>query len=228
MRSKLSDNKSREIFDAAIWARINADSTQFERYTETTERQYYPYSIPGFQLSECEVFVDCGAYDGGGICEFSFVTGKKYKYIYAFEPNPINFALTKAAIEHSKIDNISVYNLGLSDYSQMVMMTDSTHSSRISEEGVVPVCLDSLDNILYEMENRPTFIKLDVEGTEPDALIGAKRIIDRDHPKLAICIYHSPFTQLWEIPYYIMRNHPDYKLFIRQYSLYVDTVLYAL
>ena len=72
-----------------------------------------------------------------------------------------------------------------------------------------------------------TFIKLDIEGAELEALKGAEHIIKRDKPKLAICIYHKP-EDIWEIPYYIKMLVPEYKMYIRHYSnSESETVLYA-
>ena len=55
----------------------------------------------------------------------------------------------------------------------------------------------SLDEAI--MRFRPTLIKMDVEGAEYDALLGARKIITRYKPGLAICLYHRP-EHLWQIP----------------------------
>ncbi len=72
-----------------------------------------------------------------------------------------------------------------------------------------------------------TFIKMDLEGSEMMALKGAEKIIKRNKPKLAICIYHSDQDML-EIIKYIHQLVPEYRLYIRHHSTsYIDTVLYA-
>ena len=76
-------------------------------------------------------------------------------------------------------------------------------------------------------EEKVTLIKMDIEGAELQSLKGAKRIIQHDKPKLAICIYHKP-EDMVEIPLYIKELVPEYKLYIRHHSSNVsDTVLYA-
>ena len=86
----------------------------------------------------------------------------------------------------------------------------------------------SLDTLLYDEPNRPTFIKMDIEGAELEALEGARKIIERDKPKLAISCYHGmPNKHLWEIPYWIKTNFPDYRLHIRQHAGFNETVCYA-
>jgi len=69
---------------------------------------------------------------------------------------------------------------------------------------------------------------MDIEGAEFKALKGSENIILKQKPKLAICIYHTP-TDLWELPLYIKKLLPDYKIYIRQNTNeIVDTVCYAI
>ena len=73
-----------------------------------------------------------------------------------------------------------------------------------------------------------TFLKMDIEGSELAALRGAERIIREQRPKLAICVYHKP-EDLREIPSLLLSYHPDYKLYLRHYSINeTETVLYAI
>ncbi len=72
-----------------------------------------------------------------------------------------------------------------------------------------------------------TFIKMDIEGAEYDALCGARKIIASQKPKLAICVYHKA-EDIIEIPRLILDINPDYKFALRHYSLFdTETVLYA-
>jgi len=68
---------------------------------------------------------------------------------------------------------------------------------------------------------------MDIEGAELQGLKGAKNIIVKNRPKLAICIYHKP-EDILEIPLYLQSIVPDYKFYIRHYSNHdIETVLYA-
>ena len=60
-----------------------------------------------------------------------------------------------------------------------------------------------------------------------DALKGARNVIQRNHPKLTICIYHSDEDML-RIAEYIHDLVPEYKLFVRCHrGDGTETVLYA-
>ena len=73
-----------------------------------------------------------------------------------------------------------------------------------------------------------TFIKMDLEGSELRALMGAERIIRQYKPKLAISLYHKP-EDIWELPLYILSLNSEYIFFIDHYSVATaETVLYAL
>ena len=86
--------------------------------------------------------------------------------------------------------------------------------------------MDSIDNVCWE--DKVTFIKLDIEGSELEALRGAEKIIRRDKPRLAISIYHKP-QDYFEIPLYIKELVPEYKLYIRHHKFNKnDTVVYAI
>ncbi len=64
---------------------------------------------------------------------------------------------------------------------------------------------------------RITFIKMDIEGAEIEALKGAEQTIQTQKPKLAICIYHRD-SHLYEIPLMIKKMVPEYRFWIRHHS----------
>ena len=76
-------------------------------------------------------------------------------------------------------------------------------SSKIVDknQGKIQIKAVSIDEMLAG--ERASFIKMDIEGAEMPALIGAQKTIEKYKPKLAISIYHKE-DDLWEIPYYIL------------------------
>lgn len=73
-----------------------------------------------------------------------------------------------------------------------------------------------------------TFLKMDIEGAEINALIGAQELIKTQKPKLAICTYHLP-EHFFDIPFYIKSLVPEYKIYIRHHTnTMFETVCYAI
>lgn len=83
----------------------------------------------------------------------------------------------------------------------------------------------SLDEDIHE---RVTFIKMDVEGVEMEALKGCQNHIKKDRPILAISLYHN-VEDIYEIPLFINGIVEEYRFDIRHYTPYHgETVLYAI
>jgi len=96
-------------------------------------------------------------------------------------------------------------------------------SSKIDSNGEDVIKIDAIDN--YKIP--ASFIKMDIEGSEYEALIGAKDTISKYHPKLAISLYHKP-EDLIQIPYYIKSLCPEYRFYLRLHSYYSEElILYA-
>ena len=63
----------------------------------------------------------------------------------------------------------------------------------------------------------PTYVKMDIEGAEPEALVGATGLLRQHHPVLAVCTYHRS-EHLWQIPNLIRSIAPEYNVFLRRYA----------
>lgn len=83
-----------------------------------------------------------------------------------------------------------------------------------------------MDDII---KGKVTYIKMDIEGMEMDALKGGSEIIRRYKPKLAISVYHK-MEDIIEIPYYINSLELGYELYLRHYwdCNGTDTILFAI
>ena len=185
------------------------------------EEEYFDEKVV---LTEQEMFIDCGGFDGDSSRKFIERCQGKYRGIMIFEPE----LCKKAAIEKSMgSDRYELYQLGVwSEHTRLYFNAMQAGSSHISEQkGEYVIKAAALDEMVYDRE--PTYIKMDIEGAEQEALKGCRRIIQDFRPKLAVCIYHKP-DYLFEIPVMIKEMNPAYKLYVRQYAnAWFDTVLYA-
>lgn len=95
--------------------------------------------------------------------------------------------------------------------------------SKISDIGNTQINCVALDDIVKE---KTVLIKMDIEGSEIDAINGARRLIKNGSP-LAISVYHKP-SDIWMIPKLILSINPRYKFYLRHYSNCIfETVLYG-
>lgn len=194
--------------------------------TKNDKNQYFDEIV---MLNNGEVFVDVGAFD----LETSLCFSDKciqnnitdYKII-AFEPSKESYKKCLEITKKNSDINISLVNAGL--YCEnTVLGFDETKSSAS--------CIDkNNDNLIRFLtldeytDDKITFIKMDIEGAELNALKGCKNTIINNKPKLAICVYHKA-EDIIEIPMYIKELVPEYKLYLRHYSnCHAETVLYAL
>jgi len=86
----------------------------------------------------------------------------------------------------------------------------------------------SIDDFVVERKlDKVDFIKLDIEGSEGDAIHGAAETIRKFKPRLAISLYHKNDDFL-AIPKSIKTLRPDYRFFLGHYTVTGwETVLYA-
>lgn len=193
----------------------------------------YPYPSNQYfdnliHLEENEVFIDGGVFDLGSTLNFIERCKEKglknYKSI-AFEPNKEQYLYCKKQINDKSIENVELINKGLWDKEDILYFSPNGAGSFITEEKK-PITI-SVTSIDQYVNDEITFIKLDVEGAELETLKGGEETIRRVKPKLAVCIYHKP-NDLVDIPMFIKKVVPEYKLYVRHYSVTnCETVLYA-
>jgi hypothetical protein len=101
-------------------------------------------------------------------------------------------------------------------------------SARLVEatEGGNSVPVVALDDWCRENSVKPDFIKMDIEGAEPDAIQGASEVIRAYRPRLAICLYHR-LSDMWVIPNMLKTLVPEYRFWCRKNAPYAEFVLYA-
>lgn len=218
----LSDSKSKEVLVHIMMARLTNDWKYYKMCCDNSEKGYFDKEI--FQLMPEQVVVDGGGYDGDTFERFCHFYGKDYvKHWYFYEPDALNMQKAQKLLNNEK--GIIFRKAGLSDTCGKIHFAQTgTVGSKCSESGKESIDVVSIDE---DIEEKVTFIKLDIEGKELDALKGAKKQITENTPILAICLYHKK-NDILELTEYIKEINPSYKLYIRHYSeSHWDTILYA-
>jgi FkbM family methyltransferase len=175
------------------------------------------------------VFVDCGAFDGDTIRSFLNLRGERFGQIIAFEPDPKNYAaLTSyvAGLPEGVKGRIQLHRAGTSLRREKVCFSATGNMGAvITAAGEIEIDCVPLDEALAGQF--PSYIKMDIEGVEPDALAGAAGVIREHAPVLAICVYHRQ-DHIWRIPLQIRALRNDYEFFLRRYQEECwDVVCYA-
>jgi len=189
------DHESETLFLQQLRLRLHG---AFERLTPPAAcDQYFPTL---FQPVADECFIDCGAFDGDTIREFLSWNAGAFARIVAFEPDPDN-AVALRTFAQTRPDlaaRIEVRTELIGDRTgQRRFNASGAANAALSDNGGLEVAGTTLDEAL--VAERATFIKMDIEGEELAALLGAQRIIAARRPILAICAYHLQ-NHLWEIP----------------------------
>ncbi len=196
-----------------------------------TYPQYFPLEIRS-RLSEDEVFLDCGAADGDSIEDFIKFSDNHFKAVYSFEMDDTMFErLQNNPLTEDR--RITIIHAGVSNENKRIKYDAVSQSYKQwygpNAEKVQEASLTTIDSLVEggTINEKVTFVKMDIEGAEMDALCGMEKMMRRDKPKLAICVYHKP-EDIWEIPLYIKSVVPEYT-FILRHHFYdnAETVLYA-
>jgi len=184
-------------------------------------------------LRDGEVFVDGGAYSGDSVLDFvrhEEQAKVRHAHIYSFEPGKVHYGMT---IKNTAgIPDVTVVPKGLwdretelrfleqnewgmgSSFAENVLSNQNAQGTIV--ESVPVTSLDTFFAGRLDSE-LPTLIKMDIEGSEREALMGGADIIRRVKPRLVICAYHKP-EDLYVLPQTIMRIRDDYRFCLRQHA----------
>jgi FkbM family methyltransferase len=170
--------------------------------------------------------VDAGAYIGDTLLAAQR-RGIEVEAVAAFEPDAANFARLVSTLDTFPATEAFAVPCGvLGAAAQVRFSAGDGAGSAITADGAVTIQCVSLDESLRSF--RPTLIKMDIEGAEPEALEGARRLITRSRPGMAICVYHAP-EHLWSIPQQLRGWDLGYRFYLRSHGFQgFDTVLYAI
>lgn len=240
----LSDDDSKKIYREVIHRRIMGATGEFASLKRSDSPQYiFP---PMFKnLSNDEVFLDCGAYVGDSAEKFIKAFGDSVKKIYSFECFEDNILKLQEVGNKLKKNgwkgDLIIAPYAVSDQNEQMVFNDVgmpemgylpetrltvEYSKKLTPVNTLKVEARKLDDFVPQDE-KITLIKMDIEGSEYAALKGAERIIRTYEPRLAISIYHNP-SDYWRILELIHSFSENYKFAVRHHQKNnLDTVLYA-
>ncbi len=221
----VEDYRSRKVIYGLVKFWLELDFEYKNSLRENNYDDYFDLDVFAGKITDKEIFVDCGAYTGD-TAETYFRNFTKCCRMYLYDMIPANLdSARERLVGHEEI----VYRnagVGSPEQSGTEIKLKNAKSTTLSLTGGADCVNPELNNVEAEdvsvrmvtidedIEESISFLKMDIEGAEIDALMGAKRHITDDHPKLAICTYHH-YEHLWEIPKLIRSMASDYKIYIR-------------
>ena len=174
------------------------------------------YHHPSVHVRRGDVVIDCGAHIGG-FTRLALQAGAGT--VVGIEPEAANLiAFRRNLASELKNGRVKLVDKGVWEANGKLTLHRSevgdSHSVIVSPKGpgdaVIEVC--TLDSLADELKlPRVDFIKMDIEGAERNALRGARKVIERWKPRLAISSYHlkgdpsAICALVWEC-------RPDYKV----------------
>jgi FkbM family methyltransferase len=210
-----ADDLSRREFLAQIRWRSTLNPEVLGGHCPAVETLFAPDLIA---LRDDESFVDCGAFDGDTLEKYLELSGGKFASFAAFEPDSANFCKLEARVEAlpaAQRERTHLFPNALGSVPGRIRFDATGTVSSTAGKGDIWVDLVTLDDTVSGFA--PTFIKMDIEGAEPDAIGGAAGVIREHRPIMAICLYHAT-RHLWEIPLFLKELLPSYNLHLRRYS----------
>lgn len=182
------------------------DDTHISKWVQETRRldhDEYSLGIILPHLDPGDWVVDGGAFIGDHTIAYLKAVGPEGK-VYAFEPNPAAYS----CLCHNCPDAVS-FNLGLSDKEEYVdyFGNNNAGAGHIGHD-LGPIKLVTLDSLNLR---RCDFLKLDIEGCEYEALVGAKETIAQHKPVMWIEVNEGALIRR-------MRNETQLRKLIESYG----------
>lgn len=223
----LADDFSRTTLKEVLMGRISGKWEHFKNVY--APNQYFCEDI--IRLTEGEIMLDVGASYADTLEDILKRTNNKFKKIYCFELDKECIEKIEKVKKDTQLDNIEIINKGAWNKADTLTFTSNPTQGRSkiidsnSESNqVFKVETIDIDSVI---DNGVTFIKMDIEGAELKALEGAKEVIKKYKPRLAICVYHK-IEDIIDIYDYITKLVPEYKVYLRHHNISgPETVLYA-
>jgi FkbM family methyltransferase len=147
-----------------------------------------------------EIVVDVGAYRGVYTLKMARVVGKG-GCVWAIEPVPENVAALRRIwgrrLPWQSFKTVEVLPYGVSDLpKESAFHVPVVDNNAVLSHGSlghfdvphrsIPVALRPLDELVPPFTTSVTFMKIDVEGHEHEALLGATRLLEHDKPSIFI------------------------------------------
>jgi FkbM family methyltransferase len=219
----LADDESKALFVDHVQWRLSLD---YDLLPPASPLEIY-FNDRFVNANDDEVVYDIGAFNGDSIHGY-IQSGRKYREIHSFEPSAKNYADLKDTIAGlgARHTGLHAHAMAVGDsVGEILIESENGPASRVGM-GSETVRMSTLDELGKEILPA-TFIKIDIEGFEPQCLEGGRQLIAETHPVLAVCVYHEQ-AHLWSILLQLHAYYDGYRFSLCPHLAEGwDLVLYA-
>jgi FkbM family methyltransferase len=166
-----------------------------------------------------DIVLDCGA-NVGVYTRTALASGAKL--VVAIEPAPENVeCLRRNLAQEIAAGKVILYPKGVWDKDDTLELhRDPKNSARdslfkLAGDAIetIQVPLTTIDKLVTELKlDRVDFIKMDIEGAERNAVLGAKETLRKFKPRMALCVYHKSDDPI-AIPRAVLDLAPGYQVY---------------
>jgi FkbM family methyltransferase len=216
--SLLADSASQVEFVRQVQWRLSGDPGCLA--PPVSEQQYLVSDVATPRTDD--IVLDCGAFDGDTLRAWLEVRGATFDSYYALEPDPVSRGRLERSLEDLDPEiarRVRVLPFGVAGFTGPTTFAASgSLSSAIGTGDGITVDCVKIDDLGAQLDGRdPTFLKMDVEGAELDALTAGSALVKRAHPLLALAIYHRQ-DHLWKLPLKVKELWSGYQLYLRPHN----------
>lgn len=212
---RLADEASRKVFADTLNYKLSG-KIQYLFDCESNRRADIKQLLA---FSKEEVYYDLGAYNGDTVKEFLEISNNCFKQVIAVEPDRRNCRKLRQLAETLETIDIEVVEKGIWDKAGELGFSDSGgRQSTFVGTAKKSVPVISIDELAQEFSavGGPTYIKMDLEGCEKQAIEGAKNTLESCAPKLFVAAYHYD-EDLFRLPQLLWDRVPEYKIYLRKH-----------
>lgn len=204
----LFDSESKRIFAGCVNFMFGGELETLFDVTSDKDEVFTGF----FALTQNEDYLDLGAYRGDTIRELLNYTNSKYSSITALEPDRRTF---KKLCEYAgnMSDTLLLQKAVFNGSDTVHFNSAAGRQSSIADKGEET---DSVSIDYLYKDKKVTYIKMDVEGAEYEALLGGKETLRAQKPKLNIALYHRS-EDIFRLPLLIKEINPNYRFHLRRH-----------